>query len=81
MSEETTVKKSAKKIGIVQFYNEVRAEARKVTWASMNEVRLSSFMVVLMAIFAAAFFFLADSLMKSGVGGLLALAQRIGSGS
>lgn len=77
MNVETGKPKTVKKIGIGQFIAEVRAEGRKVTWATMSEVRLSSIMVVLMAIFAAAFFFVADSLMKTGVGALLDFAGKL----
>ena len=57
--------------GPFRFWGEVRAEARKVTWATMQEVRVSSIMVVIFCLIAALFFFLVDSLLRLGVGFIL----------
>ncbi len=46
--------------GPFRFFGEVRAEGRKVTWATRQEVTVSTIMVVIMAIMAAIFFFLVD---------------------
>ena len=46
--------------GPFRFFGEVRAEARKVTWATRQEVTVSTIMVIIMAIMAAIFFFLVD---------------------
>lgn len=46
--------------GPFRFFSEVRAEGRKVTWATRSEVTVSTIMVVIMAILAAIFFFLVD---------------------
>jgi preprotein translocase subunit SecE len=58
-----------------QFVNEVRAEARKITWTSRQETWITSVMVFIMVLATAAFFVLVDSgigfLMKQ----LLALAS------
>lgn len=53
-----------KRGGPVQFWGEVRAEARKVTWATRNEVTISTIMVMSMAVAAALFFFIVDSVVK-----------------
>ena len=47
--------------GPFRFFGEVRAEARKVTWATRNEVTVSTIMVLIMAMLAAVFFFLVDT--------------------
>ncbi len=51
-----------KRTGPVTFFREVRAEARKVTWATRQEVTVSAIMVVVMVILAAIFFFVVDEL-------------------
>jgi preprotein translocase subunit SecE len=48
--------------GPFRFFNEVRAEARKVTWATRQEVTISTIMVLTMSVAAAIFFFLIDSI-------------------
>jgi preprotein translocase subunit SecE len=50
--------------GLFRFFGEVRAEARKVTWATRQEVTVSTIMVVIMGVTAAIFFFLVDSLLR-----------------
>ncbi len=55
------------KINPLQFIQEVRQEASKVTWPSRKETSVSTGMVFLMVILAAAFFFLVDQIMASGV--------------
>jgi preprotein translocase subunit SecE len=50
--------------GPLQFWREVRAEARKVTWATRNEVVVSTVMVLMMTVAAALFFFAVDTLVS-----------------
>ena len=50
--------------GPFRFFGEVRAEARKVTWATRQEVTVSTIMVLIMGVAAAIFFFLVDSLLR-----------------
>ena len=57
--------------GPFRFWGEVRAEARKVTWATRQEVTVSTIMVVIMGVTASIFFFLIDSLLRFIVGLLL----------
>ncbi|MGE5502535.1 MAG: preprotein translocase subunit SecE [Ignavibacteriales bacterium] len=45
----------------VKFWNEVRAEARKITWTSRQETWITSVMVFIMVALAGLFFFGADS--------------------
>lgn len=51
--------------GLFRFPGEVRAEARKVTWATRQEVTVSTIMVLVMAVAAAIFFFLVDTIVGS----------------
>jgi preprotein translocase subunit SecE len=44
----------------IKFYNEVRAEARKVTWTSWKETWITSVMVGIMVVATSLFFFLVD---------------------
>ena len=50
--------------GPFQFFREVRAEGRKVTWATRSEVTVSTIMVLMMGVAAAIFFFLIDTLLR-----------------
>ena len=52
----------ASKTNPVQFLQQVRAEASKITWPSRRETMISTAMVLIMVIFAALFFFAADQL-------------------
>lgn len=53
--------------GPFKFFGEVRAEGRKVTWATRNEVTVSTIMVLIFAVIAAIFFFFVDMI----AGGLI----------
>jgi len=59
--------------GPFRFFGEVRAEARKVTWATRQEVTVSTIMVVIFGIAAAIFFYLVDTLLRFTVGIILGL--------
>jgi preprotein translocase subunit SecE len=50
--------------GPFKFFGEVRAEGRKVTWATRQEVTVSTIMVVIFGVTAAIFFFFVDSLLR-----------------
>ena len=56
--------------GPLAFLREVRAEARKVTWATRNEVVVSTIMVLIMCAAAGLFFFLVDFLLGLGIQGV-----------
>jgi preprotein translocase subunit SecE len=58
----------------VQFFSEVRAEARKITWTSRKETWITSVMVFIMVVIAALFFFVVDWLLSGAVALLLKLA-------
>ncbi len=53
-----------RKGGPFRFWGEVRAEARKVTWATRQEVTVSTIMVLIMGVLAAIFFFLVDNVLR-----------------
>lgn len=57
----------------VQFIQEVRQEASKVSWPSRKETGLSTAMVFVMVIAAAIFFFLIDQILSFGVKFLLGI--------
>ena len=59
--------------GPFKFFSEVRAEGRKVTWATLKETQISTIMVVIFGITAAIFFFFVDTLLRFLVGLLLNL--------
>ncbi len=64
-----------KRTGPLTFMREVRAEARKVTWATRNEVTVSTIMVLILSIAAALFFFVVDWLIRVGIGFIIGLVQ------
>jgi preprotein translocase subunit SecE len=58
-----------------QFVQQVRQEAAKVTWPTRKETMVSTLMVLLMVVFAAAFFFLVDQVLSFGVRQVLGLGS------
>mgnify|MGYP000573443068 CR=1 FL=1 len=50
-----------------QFVQQVRQEAAKVTWPTRKETTVSTGMVFVMVVLAAAFFFLVDLILSWGV--------------
>jgi preprotein translocase subunit SecE len=62
-----------RKGGMFAFFGQVRAEGRKVTWATRQEVTISTIMVLIMVALAAVFFFLVDTLLRFVVGLLLGI--------
>jgi preprotein translocase subunit SecE len=63
-SETTAPTPPKKRVGPITFINQVRAEARKVTWTSYRETWVASLMVVVMVIMAALFFYATDVVVK-----------------
>ena len=59
--------------GPFKFFSEVRAEGRKVTWATRQEVTVSAIMVLIMGAAAAIFFYLVDLVLRLLMGWLLNL--------
>ncbi|MBJ7413141.1 MAG: preprotein translocase subunit SecE [Phenylobacterium sp.] len=63
-----------KKTSIAQFFREVRAEARKITWTSRKETWITSVMVAIMVVMAALFFWLVNSVLNFAITWLLRVA-------
>jgi len=64
-----------KPFNIVQFFKEVRAEGRKITWTSRRETWVTAVMVFIMVIIAALFFFVVDTSLSFIVAQVLKLAN------
>ena len=69
-AEEHAAKKP---INPLQFFREVRAEARKITWPSWRETWITSLMVLIMVVITAIFFFLVDLVLSLGITQILKL--------
>src|ERR1700751_113291 len=64
-----------KKTTPAQFFREVRAEARKISWPSRRETWITSVMVAIMVVMAALYFLLIDTGISFGVTQVLKLAK------
>ncbi len=64
-----------KRVSAGQFAREVRAEARKITWTSRKETWITSVMVALMVLLAAAFFWIVNTAISLGITQILKLAS------
>ncbi len=56
-----------------EFFQQVRAETRKVTWPSRRETMITTIMVFIMVTLASLFFLAADQIMALGVEFLLGM--------
>ena len=76
MAPASAIAQSApkKRTSPVQFFKEVRAEARKITWTSRKETWITSVMVGIMVTLAAIFFWVVDGLVYLGMNLVLKLA-------
>lgn len=63
--------KKKKQTNPIEFVQQVRAEAEKVTWTSWKETWVSTLMVLVMVIIMAIFFLIVDQGLKFGVCTLL----------
>jgi len=63
--------KKKKKTYPLEFLQQVRNEASKVTWTSRNETMVSTIMVLIMVAIMAVFFFAVDQTLRFGVCNLL----------
>ena len=68
-SEESVAKTSP-----IEFFNQVKAEARKIAWPTTRETMITTMMVMAMAALLGVFFFSIDSLFGWTVKFLLGLA-------
>jgi preprotein translocase subunit SecE len=60
-----------KRTSPVQFFREVRAETKKITWPSRRETWITTVMVMIMVIIASVFFLAVDGALGFGVNWLL----------
>ena len=58
-----------------KFFREVRAEARKITWTTRKETWITSVMVGIMVVLAAAFFWIVDFGLNQAMRLILSLAN------
>lgn len=63
-----------KRTSPVQFFREVRAETRKITWTTRKETWITSVMVFIMVVMASLFFLAVDGGLGFAVNQLLKLA-------
>jgi len=63
-----------KRPNIVQFFREVRTEARRITWTSRRETWITSVMVAIMVALASLFFAVVDAFFNWSVPAILKLA-------
>ncbi len=59
----------------IEFLQQVRAEASKVTYPTRRETLVTTMMVVAMAVFASLFFLLSDQIISRLVSLVLSLGQ------
>jgi preprotein translocase subunit SecE len=64
-----------KRTNPVQFFREVRAEAKKITWPSRRETWITTVMVLIMVVITAVFFLAVDATLAVGVSSLLKLGN------
>lgn len=62
-------------INPLNFIQQVRGEASKITWPTRRETATTTIMVFIMAALFATFFFLVDSLVSVGLRLILAIAS------
>ena len=58
-----------------KFMSQVRQEGRKVTWTTRSETLISTVMVLIMATFAALFFFAVDFAISTSIDFILGLGS------
>jgi preprotein translocase subunit SecE len=59
----------------LEFLQEVRAEAGKVTWPSRRETLITTVLVILMVLLASLFFVVVDWVLRFAVTGILNLVH------
>ncbi len=64
-----------KRISPFQFFSQVRAEGRKITWPSRKETWITSVMVFIMVALATLFFWVVDLVMALGANQLIQIGR------
>ena len=72
-SVASAIEPPKKRVSIVEFFREVRAEARKVSWTSWRETWITSLMVFIMILITAFFFVVVDIGLRIGMQFILKL--------
>jgi preprotein translocase subunit SecE len=67
------VKTPKKRTNPAQFFQQVIAEGRKVTWTTRNETLVSTIMVLIMVVIMSIFFLIVDSALRFAVSLLLSV--------
>ena len=55
-----------RRVGVIEFFQQVRREMKKVTWPSWKETWLTTMMVFIMVGFTMVFFFVVDTVLAFG---------------
>ncbi len=63
------------KSGPLEFIQQVRQEASKVTWTTRSEAVVTTIMVFIMVAFAAVFFFIVDQLLGVAIQAFLGIGS------
>ena len=71
----TVAQAPKQKTSIAQFFREVRAEGRKITWTSRKETWITSVMVAIMVALASVFFWGVDTFLRVALSFVLRLAN------
>ena len=64
-----------KRVGLLEFFAQVRDEGRKVTWPTRKETMVTTVMVFIMVIVAAVFFTAVDQTLRWLVGLILGIGR------
>ena len=56
----------ARRVGVIEFFQQVRREMKKVTWPSWKETWLTTMMVFIMVGLTMVFFFFVDLVLQYG---------------
>ncbi|QIB32390.1 preprotein translocase subunit SecE [Ancylobacter pratisalsi] len=59
----------------VEFFQQVRTEARKVSWPTRRETLITTAMVFVMVVLASLFFLVADQILSFVIGQLLQIGR------
>jgi preprotein translocase subunit SecE len=74
-TKEVPAAEPVRRVGPIQFFQEVRRETSKVTWPTWKETWLTSVMVFIMVLLTMVFFFVVDSVLGWGVTKLLGMGS------
>ncbi len=75
VARTATIDPPKRRTSPVQFFREVRIEARKIAWTSWKETWITSVMVLIMVTLSAIFFFVVDTVLSFGIQNLFRLPE------